>query len=115
MVLSDFLSRQKDDDSNPHEIIPVSFNTYKILNDNYYNIEKYLIQTRFQAKSRGIKLPEVHGMGRNLDPNIKPEKQHANSKQGSVERSCTGQGRAGLRRKKPDPINQTINQPSDLL
>ena len=22
--------------------------------------------------------------------------------------------RAGLRRKKPDPINQTINQPSDL-
>ena len=86
----------------------------KILNDNYYNIEKYLIKTRSQAKSSGIKLPEVHGMGKNLDPNIKPEKQHANSKQGSVERLHTGQGRAGLRRKKPDPINQTINQPSDL-
>ena len=28
MVLSDFLSRQKNDDSNPHEIIPISFNTY---------------------------------------------------------------------------------------
>ena len=40
MVLSDFLSRQKNDDSNPHEIIPISFNTNKILNDNYYNIEK---------------------------------------------------------------------------
>ena len=53
-------------------------------------------------------------MGKNLDPNTKPEKQHANSKQGSVERLCTGQGRVGLRRKKPDPINQTINQPSDL-
>ena len=25
MVLSDFLSRQKTDDSNPHEIIPISF------------------------------------------------------------------------------------------
>ena len=25
-----------------------------------------------------------------------------------------GQGRAGSRRKKPDPINQTINQPSDV-
>ena len=25
-----------------------------------------------------------------------------------------GQGRAGLKRKKPDPINQTINQPSDV-
>ena len=53
-------------------------------------------------------------MRKNLDPNIKPEKQHANSKQGSVERPCTGQGRAGLRRKRPEPINQTINQPSDL-
>ena len=29
MVLSDFLSRQKNYDSNPHEIIPISFNTYK--------------------------------------------------------------------------------------
>ena len=40
MELSDFLSRQKSHDSNPHEIIPISFNVYKILNDNYYNIEK---------------------------------------------------------------------------
>ena len=53
-------------------------------------------------------------MGKNLDPNIKLEKQHATPKQGSVERPHTGQGRAGLRRKKPDPINQTINQPPDL-
>ena len=53
-------------------------------------------------------------MGKNLDSIIKPEKQHTNSKQGSVERPCTAQGRAELRRKKPDPINQTINQPSDL-
>ena len=30
MVLCDFLSRQKNDDSNPHEIIPISFNTYKL-------------------------------------------------------------------------------------
>ena len=114
MVLSDFLSKQKNDDSNPHEIIPISFNTYKILNDKYYNIEKYLIQTKPQARSNGIKLPEVHGMGKNLIPYIKPEKQHANPKQGSVERPHTGQGKAGLKRKKPDPIYQTINQPSDL-
>ena len=66
------------------------------------------------ARSSGIKLLEVHGMGKNLDPNIKPEKQHAISKQGSMERPCTGQGRAGLRRKKPDPTNQPINQTSDL-
>ena len=29
MILSDFLSRQKNDDSNPHEILPISFNTVK--------------------------------------------------------------------------------------
>ena len=39
MILSDFLSRQKNDDSNPHEIIPLSFNMCKILDDNYYDIE----------------------------------------------------------------------------
>ena len=53
MVWSDFLSRQRNDDSNPHEIIPISFNTYKFLKNNYYNIGKYLIQTRSQAKSKG--------------------------------------------------------------
>ena len=30
MVLSDFLSRQNNDNSNPHEIIPISFNMYKV-------------------------------------------------------------------------------------
>ena len=57
----------------------------KILDDNYYNVEKYLIQTRSQAKSSGIILPEVHGVGKNLDPHIKPEKQHAICKQGDME------------------------------
>ena len=31
MVLSDFLSRKNNDDSNPHEIIPISFNMRKVL------------------------------------------------------------------------------------
>ena len=70
MILSDFLSRQKNNDSNPHEIIPISFNMCQVLDDNYYN-EKYLIQTRPQTKSSGTKLPEVHGMGKNLNPNLK--------------------------------------------
>ena len=72
--------KTKNDDIKPYEIIPISFNMYKILNDNYYNVEKYLIQTRSQARSSDIKLPEVHGMGKNLGPNIKQEKQHAKSK-----------------------------------
>ena len=50
---------------------------------------------------------------RNLDPNIKPEKQHANPIKGSVEKPCGGQGRTGLRRSL-SPINQTIISPSAL-
>ena len=62
MILRDFLSRQKHDDSNPHEIISFSFNMQNILQSRYYNIGKgregqYLVQTRLQAKSSGITLP----------------------------------------------------------
>ena len=35
MVLSDFLSRQKTDDSNPQELIPISF-TLRNQVDNYF-------------------------------------------------------------------------------
>ena len=105
MILSNFLSQQKNNDSNPPKIIPISFTMCQILDDNYYN-KKYLIQRRSQAKSSSITLPEVHGMGKNLDHNLKPEKQHTIPKQGSKERPCIGQGRAGLRGRRPDPINQ---------
>ena len=37
MVLSDFLSRQNHNDSNPHEIMTNSFNMYQVLHKNYYN------------------------------------------------------------------------------
>ena len=114
MVLIDFLSRQNNDNSNPHEIIPISFNMHQVLHEHYYNTENYLVQTRSQASSSGIKLPEVHGMGKNLHPNIKAEKQHANPIKGSIEKPHIGQGRAGLKRKRTDPINQTINPPLEL-
>ena len=62
MVLSDFLSRQQVDDSDPHEIIPISFNMRETLKQKYYKVEedKFLVQTRSQTKSSGIKLPAVH-------------------------------------------------------
>ena len=63
------------------------------------------MQTRLQTRSSGIKLPEVHGMGKNLDPSIKPEKQHANPIKGNVVKPYIGQGGAGLKRKRSDPIN----------
>ena len=36
---------------------------------------KYLIQTRSQAKSSGIKLLEIHGANKGLNPHVKPGQQ----------------------------------------
>ena len=80
MILSDFLSAQTHDNSNPHEIIPISFNMYTALYENYYSIEiedQYLVQMWSQAKMTGVMLPEVHGMKNILDTNILPEKAKA--------------------------------------
>ena len=82
MVLSDFLSRQKMDSSDPHEIIPISFTLKGPMGNHFYqinntnetrqpNTNKYLMQTRSQAKSGGIKVPEIHGANKGLDPHIK--------------------------------------------
>ena len=59
MILSDFLSRQNNDGSNPNEIIPVSFDMYNILESNLnsfgksnnFGNSKYLIQMCSQAKT----------------------------------------------------------------
>ena len=79
MILSNFLSRQKIDDSNTNEIIPISFNIRSVLQDKYYSLEgekeKYMVQTRSQMKASGVQLPEVHGSRKGMDPNKIPEKQ----------------------------------------
>ena len=79
MILSDFLSRQRTDNSNPHDIIPISFDMQSILRDKYYIIGKeeesrYLIQTWSQAKASRIKLPEVHRIDKGVDPKCKMRK-----------------------------------------
>ena len=63
------------------------------------NSEKYLVQTRSQAKSGGIKLLEVHGVGKNLDPNLKPQKQHAMFKQRNMERAMYWLGKSWIKKK----------------
>ena len=40
MILSDFLSRQEKDKSDPHEIIPISFDMKAILNEKYYKTKE---------------------------------------------------------------------------
>ena len=74
------------------------------------NEEKFLIQMHSQAKMSGTKLPEVHGLRKELDPNLRPEKQHALPKKGITEKPHIGQGRAGLRRRhEPDWIKQPLD------
>ena len=84
MVLSNFLSRQKTDDSNPHELIPISFSLRDQVSDYFYHIDngnnlprkdKYMVQTRSQVRSSGIRLPEIHGVNKGINPHLKPERQ----------------------------------------
>ena len=45
------------------KIVPISFDMYQVLEDNFYLknfcTDKYLIQMQSQAKSSGIKLPDI--------------------------------------------------------
>ena len=89
-------------DSNPHDIIPISFNMHNTLHERYYKIEtieRYLVQTRLQTKSSRVTLPEVHGAKKILDMNILPEKQKVVPQNNMVieNKLRLGQGRAGIR------------------
>ena len=99
--------------------------------------DKYLVQTRSQAKSSGIKIPEIHGANKGLDPHVKPGKQRPlpllpthNIDEGPpthpIPKPRIGQGRARLRRKvktnQPIPLPQqtpaqriTIHVPKTAL
>ena len=49
---------------------------YQINNKiNQPETSKYLIQTRSQAKSSGIKVLEIHSANKGLNPHVKPGKQ----------------------------------------
>ena len=107
MILSDFLSRQRIDKSNPHKIIPISLHMKVLLKDKYYNVEdesKYLVQTHLQVKDRGIKLPEVHSADKGVDPDLKPE-WIVRKAQKLVEKS-------GLEQDREDPSRE-INTPTE--
>ena len=124
------------DDSNPHKLIPILF-TLRSQDDNHFyqinnendqpNNDRYLVQTRSQAKSSGIILLEIHGTNRGLDPHVRPGKQKSlpslpihNVDKGQpthpILKPRIGQGRVGLKRKvktnQPMPLpQQTPAQP----
>ena len=136
MVLSDFLSRQKIYDSNPHKLIPILFTLRSQVGNHFYHInsgidkpktDEYLVQARSQAKSSGIKILEIHGTNKGLDPHVMPGKQRPlpsipthNVDKGlpthPIPKPRIGQGGARLRRKvkpnQPIPLpQQTPAQP----
>ena len=111
IILSNFLSRQKIDNSNPCEIILISFGTRAVLKDKYYSLEgeneRYMIQTRLQMKASGVQLSEVQGSRKGLDPHKIPEKQPQPIVGSDIDRKPRlGQGRAGVRRKIKAPPSQ---------
>ena len=137
MILSDFLSRQKTGDSNPHEIIPISFSLRRVLSENYYMLDnttdtakietdKYLVQNRPQTKSSKVTVPEVHGIDKGLNPHVKPERQKSvvtlpidkrlpTVVKPPIPKPRIGHGRAGIRRKvraiQPTPMPMQMPTP----
>ena len=133
MVLSDFLSRQKTDDSNPHELIPISFSLRDQVSDYFYHIDngnnlprkdEYMVQTRSQVRLSGIRLPEIHGVNKGINPHLKPERQrplptlptqnippthttqlvNKGPPTHPIPKPRIGQGRTGIRRKVKAPL-----------
>ena len=92
---------------------PYSFNLYYIKGKDMVltdqpKTNEYLVQTRSQTKSSGIKIPEMHGANKGLDPHVQPGKQRPLLPSHGVDKGLPthpipkpriGQGRARLRRK----------------
>ena len=55
-----------------YRILEHYMNDFEKYYDNFGN-EKYLIQMCSHAETSGTKLPEVHGIQKGLDPNLRPE------------------------------------------
>ena len=78
MILSDYLSRHRQKDLDPSELIPISFcclRTYRSIFDDRIGEEIFCIKTRAGTKASGETVGEVHGADKPLDPNYKPEHQ----------------------------------------
>ena len=77
MKLCDFLSRIDVDRGNPGEVIPISFNSFSMLNmirkATLQQTNKLMVVTRIASKAAGTAPPPVHDVKKQLDPNVKPE------------------------------------------
>ena len=78
MILSDYLSRHRQKDLDPSELIPISLyclKTYRSFIADKIGEDIFCIQTRASARASGETVGEVYGADKLLDPNYKPEHQ----------------------------------------
>ena len=78
MILSDYLSRHRQKDLDPSELIPISIcclKVYRSFIDDSIAEDIFCIKTRSSAKVSGEQVGEVHRANESLDPNYKPEHQ----------------------------------------
>ena len=78
MILSDYLSRHRQKDLDPSELIPISFCCLKVYRSfiaDKIGEDIFCVKTRASAKASGEIVGEVHGADKPLDPNYKPENQ----------------------------------------
>ena len=78
MILSDYLSRHRQKDLDPSELIPISFcclEAYRSFIADKMGEDIFCVKTRASAKASGEIVGEVHGADKPLDPNYKPEHQ----------------------------------------
>ena len=78
MILSDYLSRHRQKDLDPSELIPISFcclKTYRNISNDRIGEEIFCIKTRASTKASGETVGKVHGADKPFDPNYKPEHQ----------------------------------------
>ena len=78
MILSDYLSRHRQKDLDPSELIPISFcclNVYRSFVDDRISEDIFCIKTRSSAKASGEQVGGVHWANKPLDPNYKPKHQ----------------------------------------
>ena len=77
-ILSDYLSRHRQKDLDPSELIQISFccsKVYRSFIDDRIGEDIFCIKTRSSAKALGEQAGEVHGANKPLVPNYKPEHQ----------------------------------------
>ena len=76
MILSDYLSRHRQKDLDPSELIPVSFcclKTHRSIIDDRIGEEIFCIKTRASTKASGETVGEVHGADKPLEHQSKPK------------------------------------------